>query len=59
MVTDWMGFLKKFFSAESMDATESNNFLPTYGNVTVTASAIVYIKKRNNLNIRLSWLSFI
>lgn len=49
-----MGFLKKFFSAESMDATESNNFLPTYGNVTVTASAIVYIKKRNNLNIRLS-----
>lgn len=41
MVTDWLGFLKKFFIAEIIDATESNNFLPTYGNVTVTASAIV------------------
>lgn len=41
MVTDWTGFDKKFFNAEIIDATESNSFLPTYGSVTVTASAMV------------------
>lgn len=53
MVTDCTGFDKKFFNAEIIDATESNNFLPTYGSVTVIASAMVYILNKKAYKFQL------